>query len=161
MRTQGINRFEYKERMGEYYIHLINTLEAFDKLNKNIPPTRDNLLNSDCKVLGIESLPDIEDICEDKHFKWEEKEERHRKWVDDAEKNGRYNIENVFQITLKTTGASDNLVSWKYSAPSPNEPTSLLALPLQIGQAYLAPLRLLTGPITLMEEKLASARNKL
>ena len=57
----------------------------------------------------------------------EEKEKRHRKWVQDAEKNGRYEIENVFQITLKTTGASENLGKLDIFHTDPNEPTNLLA----------------------------------
>jgi hypothetical protein len=152
MRKQGIPKWKFGQDLRKYYAELANKLDKQDKEHDDTPPTRDNPFERDFKALGIADLPDIQDICENKTLNVEEKEERHRKWVEDAEINGRYEIENVFQITLKTTGASDNLGKLDIFGTAPNEPTNLLALPLQIGQAYLAPLRLLTGPITLMEE---------
>ena len=152
IRKEGIFKWQFSQDLREYYAEMADKLDKLDLKNDDVPPTRDNQFERDFKVLGIADLPDIKDICENKTLSEKEKEKRHRKWVDDAEKNGRYDIENVFQITLKTTGASENLGKLDIIRTASNEPTSLLALPLQIGQAYLAPLRLLTGPITLMEE---------
>ena len=153
LRKHGIPKWQFGEEVRKkYYAVLADKLDKLDRKFEDTPPTRDNPFERDFKVLGINELPDIEDTCENKTLTEEEKEERHRKWVQDAEKNGRYEIENVFQITLKTTGASENLGKLDIFDSDPNEPTNLLELPLQIGQAYLAPLRLLTGPITLMED---------
>jgi hypothetical protein len=76
--------------------------------------------------------------------------ERNRK-VLDATDNKVYSVETVFQLTSGETDAVTKLGHF-ISERSDASPTSLVTYPLNIGSAYIAPLRLVTGLVTRLQE---------
>lgn len=144
--SEGVRRYRFAESLEEYYAALTDTLPAM---------ARKCAEDMDYEILGMGDLPDIGDIVEGKLSltEYEQQQRRHRlvqKVRNTLQQKGRaaYSIETVFQLTSEETGAVENLSEVELREPSEERPSGLLAHPLNIGIAYIAPLRLVTGLIT-------------
>jgi hypothetical protein len=156
---QGIEKFIFMkdDNLEGYYAELTT------KLPKE---TRKCDEDRDCEILGMCSIPSIENIVHSKEFNPEhDRQVLVQKLREAVRQTGRavYSIETVFQLTSEETGAVENLGKVDLVKPSEKRPSHLLTHPLNISSAYIAPLRLVTGLITRLDQNwpplVASYRN--
>jgi hypothetical protein len=156
---QGIERFRFVKdnNLEGYYIELTTKLP---KETRKCDEARE------CEILGMCAIRSIEDIVHGREFDPEyDRQVLVQKLRETVRQTGRavYSIETLFQLTSEETGAVENLGKIYLSETSEKKPTHLLTHPLNIGTAYIAPLRLVTGLITRLDENwpplVASYRN--
>lgn len=150
-RLQGVEKYKYRSSSTEYYLDLVGKLESI------APGTREDDLERDSTILGLGYLPTFKDLlCDDKTLTHEEQEERRRTLVLDMRKEARpitaYRIANMFQLTSDTTQALQHLGELKILENDPTRPSNLLTRPLCIDEVYVAPLRLVVGLITRLDQ---------
>jgi hypothetical protein len=152
LKLQGIMRWEYSNRMNDYYDELCKKLEGIAS------HTRADAYERDSKTLGLGYLPTLYDILRQgkTSLSPEEQEQRRKRLIGEMRKADppikSYHIDNVFQITSEATHALHNLGKFELYKTDPERPTNLLTLPLHIEQVYVTPLRLVTGLITRLDE---------
>lgn len=136
------------EPNGIYYSRLVSLLEI--KLpNWNC---RDDPRDRDSKILGLGSLPTNKEVFVKLNLTPEVIEERRKKYVRDmGDDETSYKIDNIFQLTSPKTKALENLAGIPFASTT-ESPSNLVTLPLDIGETYIAPLRLISGLITRLEE---------
>ena len=150
-RVQGIDRWDYGN-LNEYYPVLIQ------KLQEIVSDTREDPFDRESRILGLGYLPTLKDVlCDHKtSLTPEEQEERRNRIVFEMHNCTppikSYHIDNVFQITSEATNALHNLKELKLFKTYPEKPSNLLSLPLDIKEVYVAPLRLVTGLITRLDQ---------
>jgi len=145
-----VSRYRFVDDMESYYA----------ELTRQFPPrTRHCAEDRDCQILGIGELPEIRDIVNGKlSLTDDEKQQKHQREVQKILRTLRktgsvaYSIETIFQLTAEETGAEENLSELPLRDPNKQRPSNLLYHPLNIGTAYIAPLRLVTGLITRLAE---------
>jgi hypothetical protein len=142
-KRQAVIRAKYAD-LTSYYSALIKELPK---------ETRRRGLDLDADNLGLGKLPSMAQIMDGKLSLSEDEQtlERDRK-VQDAVKHAVYSVETVFQLTSEETDAVTKLGNFIRDGRSEAGPTSLLTYPLNIGSAYIAPLRLVTGLVTRLQE---------
>lgn len=152
LRRQGINKWDKSQ--NDYYYELVENLKRI----ASVTHEHEDPFDRDSKILGFDYLPTLKDvICDDnKSLKLEEQEKRRKKKVFDMHNCipliESYSINNVFQITSEVTQASHNLGELELLKTDHRKPTNLLSHPLNIGKVYVAPLRLVAGLITRLDE---------
>jgi hypothetical protein len=144
----GINRWEnsaqkYKKKLIESIIKLSPTIVE-DKLDL------------DSILLGMGHLATLNDIILDKTttLSVHEIELRRKQWVREIRKQPKtssYKLHNIFQITAV---ALEHLRNFELTAEKTNnkQPTNLISRPLDIGETYVAPMRLVAGLITRLDQ---------
>jgi len=147
-RRQGIERFKWvkDDNPERYYVKLIAELPK--KLRKCDE-------DRDTEALGMCKIPGINNIVNGEPFDPElDRQVLVGKTCEEVHKKGCavYAIETVFQLTSEETGAVENIGKLYLSKPSAKKPSHLLTHPLDIGTAYMAPLRLVTGLITRLDQ---------
>lgn len=141
---EGVSAWKFKKTDARY-ADLIKALE------KKTHGTREESYERDAKTLGISNSPTEVDVYDVKTIKTNEREARSREWISTMrkKKTKSYPIDTVFQITEH---ALENLQALPIYETSPEKPSNLLTRPLDIKQAYITPMRLITGLITHLYE---------
>jgi hypothetical protein len=138
-----------KVRSGPDYLDYLS-----EKLAQIAPGTRESAIDADSEILGIGNLPTFRDILEGRELSDEERERRRCAFVTQtsrlAETHRQYQLDNVFQLTSE---AIDNLVALPATMSiSSDVPSNLLRYPLKVRETFVAPLRLVAGLITRLDE---------
>ncbi len=149
---QGNKRHD--KPLNEYYDKLKDDLEELSKEVRLCPCERDSFL------LGIGFLPSIKDIVNSQVLTVDEIENRRKSYVSMMldTRSTAHKIDNIFQLTSDKTSALQNLEEIvnlgkdNYDFATSKSPCNLVSLPLDIGEAYLSPLRLINGLITRLDE---------
>lgn len=135
------------------------------RLEQACAECRDDFRDRDSKILGLGILPTNQEILLEVDLTAEVIEDRRKAYVRKSRENNEatYKIENIFQLTSDKTQALQNLAEIRFES-SGKKPFNLVSLPLDIHEAYIAPLRLISGLITRLDEHwppLVSSYDKL
>lgn len=143
---QGNER--YNKSTNEYYDKLKYDLGILSDKVRLCPCERDSI------TLGIGYLPTIIDVINEENMTPKIFETRRKDYVRNIleYKLKTHKIENIFQLTSDKTRARQNLEEVKDFDSTLEKPYNLVSLPLDIGETYISPLRLINGLITQLDE---------
>jgi hypothetical protein len=123
------------------------------RLEQACAECREDFRDRDSKILGLGILPSNQEIYSEVEFTPEYIEKNRKAYVRRSRDNNEasYKIKNIFQLTSDKTQALQNLKEIRVKS-SGEKPFNLVSLPLDIGETYIAPLRLISGLITRLDE---------